>query len=165
MATLKGGDVPYSDMPFLPRVLRSVGPVGSESRPLRSAAVLLVVVAATFAVVPRFEAPFASPVHRLMSALVGFLWWEWYVVGLVVGIAVVAFYHGSAIEALALGFAGGAGVGINLGGIGINSEVPGLLFRLLWAAGLGAAFGVSLGGVGYLLGAGVRRAVGTRDGE
>ncbi len=143
-------------MTFLSGVFRSTGPDGEESGPLRSAAVLFVVAGATFAVVLRFEAPFASPVHRVLFSLVDFLWWEWYLVALV-GVAVAAFYRESPEEALALGFAGGAGVGINLGGIGITGEVPGLLFRVLWAAGLGVAFGVVVGGVGFLLGTGLRR--------
>ena len=120
------------------------------------AVLLFAVAGATFAVVPRFEAPFASPLHRILHAVVDLLWWEWYAVALV-GVAAVAAYGGNAREALALAFAGGAGVGINLGGIGIAGEVPGLLFRLLWAAGLGVAFGVVVGGAGFLLGTGLRR--------
>ena len=143
-------------MMFLSAVFSPFGSGDGQGRTLRSAVLLFVVTGVVFAVVPTFEAPFASPLHRVLSSLVGVLWWEYYVVAIVVGIAAFAFYRRSAAGALALGFAVGAGVGINLGGIGITGETPGVLFRLLWAAGLGVAFGVALGGVGFLLGTGLR---------
>lgn len=152
-------------MTFPPTVSSSRGPDDGEIRPLRRGVLLFVVAAAAFAVVPRFEAPFASPLHRLLHSLVGVLWWEWYVVALAGVAAASTFYRRSASEALALAFASGAGVGVNLGGIGVTGGVPGLLFRLLWAASLGVAFAVVLGGAGYLLGTGLRRVVDARDGN
>ena len=108
-----------------------------------------------------FEAPFASPIHRILHSVVHFLWWEYYVLVLVVGIAAFTLSHRSVGEAWTLAFAGGAGVGINLGGIGILGEILGVPVRLLWATGLGVGFGVVCGTAGFALGAGVRRAVAT----
>ncbi|WP_227374314.1 hypothetical protein [Haladaptatus halobius] len=60
-------------------------------------------------------------------------------------------------RAWTLAFAGAAGVGVNLGGIGLTGGPPSLVFWLLWAGGLGLAAALALDTVGFLIGAGLRR--------
>lgn len=122
-------------------------------RTLLAAVVLFVTSAAFFAIVPRFEPPFASPVHRLLHAANHVLWWEYYAVGLVVGIALLTVRRRSLQRAWLLAFAGGAGVGVNLGGIALTGGSPGLVFILLWAGVLGIVTALLFGTVGFLLGA------------
>lgn len=135
--------------------------VGSPSDERRRTALLAVALfvasAAVFATVPRFEPPFASSVHRLLHSANRALWWEYYAVGLVAGIALLTARRRSPRRSWLFAFAGGAGVGVNLGGIGLTGNPPDFVFRLLWAGGLGTAAALVLGTVGFALGAGLRR--------
>ena len=126
-------------------------------RTLLLALALFVSSTVVFATVPRFEPPFASPLHRSLHSLDRILWWELYAVGLIVAIALGTINEWSVRDAWMLGFAGGAGVGINLGGVGLTGGVPGLPFRMLWAIGLGLATAAIIGTGGYSLGVGLRR--------
>lgn len=118
---------------------------------------LFVSSVALFATVPQFEAPFASALHELLHSINHILWWEVYAVALITGIALVTVRQRSLLEAWILAFAGGAGVGVNLGGIGLTGGVPSLLFRVLWAIGIGLATALIIGTIGYVLGIGLLR--------
>lgn len=128
-----------------------------RSRTLLLALALFVCSTAVFATVPRFEPPFASPLHQLLHSLNHILWWECYAVGLIAGIAHVTISQQSLLDAWSLGFASGAGVGINLGGIGLSGGVPSLQFRILWAIGIGLATAIVIGTAGYVLGVSLRQ--------
>ena len=52
-------------------------------------------------------------------------------------------------------FGVGFGIGVNLGGIGINSEIPGIAFRLGWALVVGTALVTVLWLPSYLVGRGL----------
>lgn len=135
-----------------------IGPRGENlSRTLFAAVALFVSTAAVLAIVSRFMAPFASPLHEILYLIHRALWWEGYTLGLVAGIALITVRQQSLLSAWILAFAGGAGVGINLGGIGLNSGMPSLLFRVLWTVGLGLATALVIGTAGYLIGQGISR--------
>lgn len=132
------------------------GLLGDRNRPT------VVVTLATFlataallATAPRFDDPFASPVHRVVHQLTMALWWEGLFLVLLAGAAVNAARGGSLSRTVLVVFAVGAGVGVNLGGIGINEGVPGLLFRLAWAVVVGSVLALLVGGSGFVLGRGV----------
>lgn len=111
--------------------------------------------AALLATAPRFDDPFASPVHRVTHQLTMALWWEGLFLVLLTGAAVNAARGGPLSRTALMVFAVGAGVGVNLGGIGINEGVPGLLFRLAWAVVVGSVLALLVGGSGFVLGRGV----------
>ena len=129
----------------------------SLSRILLFAVALFVSSATVLAIVPQFEPPFASPVHQILHGINHALWWEFYALGLVASIALVTVHEQSLLSAWILAFAGGAGVGINLGVIGLLGGTPNLLFRLLWMVGLGVVTALIFGTVGYLIGTGIRK--------
>lgn len=133
------------------------------SRTLLLALVLFVSSATVLAIVPQFEPPFASSLHEGLHSINHVLWWEGYMLGLVAGIVLVTIRQQSLLNAWILAFAGGAGVGINLGGIGLTGGVPSLLFRILWMIGLGLAAALVFGTTGYLLGIGIQRVISTRN--
>lgn len=124
-------------------------------RTLLLGVVLFGVSTAFFATVPRLETPFATSIHRLLYEVSLVLWWEGYALVVVGAVAVASALRRGAGRALALTFAGAAGVGANLGGVGLTSE-PTLPFRIGWTIALALAVTVIFGGTGYLLGIGAR---------
>jgi hypothetical protein len=118
---------------------------------------LFVCSAALFATIPRFSSPFATPIHKFLYTVVTFLWWEYLALGLIAGSALLAVYDQGLRREWVFVFACGAGVGINLGGIGITGDMPGLLFRVLWAGLIGFVTAAILGTLGGLLGFTLRR--------
>lgn len=76
-----------------------------------------------------------------------YLWWHGYLAMLVIATTSIAIYTGSIGRPLGLCYGCGAGLGLNLGGIGIMGGPPSLFFRLGWALVLGGAIAVIVGGV------------------
>jgi len=158
MLGLKSDDtnIPYMVFPPVPSLLGG-SKQDERKQMLILALALFVSSGALFATVPQFEAPFASALHELLHSIDRILWWEGYAVGLITGIALVTVRQRSLLGAWILAFAGGAGVGVNLGGIGLSGGVPSLQFRVLWAIGIGLATALIIGTGGYVLGIGLVR--------
>jgi hypothetical protein len=136
---------------------RSAKP-GSRARRVKTlllAVVVFAVSAAFFGTVSRLEPPITSPVLELLNELSLALWWEWYAVGAVVAVASVTANGRDVGRVLVLVAAGAAGLGINLGGVGLTGA-PTLRLRLGWAVALVILVTTILGGAGYALGRTVR---------
>ncbi len=80
-----------------------------------------------------------------------YLWWHGYLAMLVITATGATLYTESIGRPLGLCYGCGAGLGLNLGGIGITAGPPSLLFRLGWAVVLGGAIAVIVGGVSATL--------------
>ncbi len=109
---------------------------------------------AFFAVITVLESPYGPVVSAVREAHSA-LWWQGYTVLLVtlsVGLAVACQ---KPTRSAALVFGAGFGVGVNLGGIGISGEIPGLAFRLRWGLVVGTAIVVVVWLPSHLLGRGL----------
>jgi hypothetical protein len=82
---------------------------------------------------------------------------EYFGVGLIVASIALAFRDQGLKRAWIFVFAFAAGFGIHLVGMGINGEMPGLPFRILWAGVAGAVTAAVLGTVGGVIGLGLQR--------
>lgn len=101
--------------------------------------------------VPRFELPFASPVHQALHGVTMALWWEWLALIGAVAVAVAAFREQAVVRNLALVAAVSAGFGVHLGGLGITGE-PTIWLRVQWSLVVPFAVTLVLGGAGYFVG-------------
>lgn len=142
----------------------STPPVPDSERgrdvPCRAVAVGLAVflgTAALLATAPRFASPFASPLHGALHGVTMALWWEGLFLVLLAGAAVNAARGGPLSRTVLIVFAVGAGVGVNLGGIGINEGLPGIPFRVAWAVVVGGVLALVVGAGGHALGRGLTR--------
>ena len=127
--------------------------------PLGVGAFTAIATGAFFAVVPRLDSPY-GPIIGVVAEADAFLWWEWYaalLVALSVGLAV---RRRKPARSAALVFGAGVGIGVNLGGIGINGEIPGIAFRLGWALAVGTALVAVLWLPGHLVGRGLTGTLG-----
>lgn len=128
-----------------------------EVRDLALAVVAFLGTAALLATAPRFESPFASPLHGVLHGVTMALWWEGLVLALLVVIVVDAARGGSVSRGVLVAFAVGAGVGVNLGGFAALGETPGLPFRVAWAVVVGGVLALVVGAGGHALGRGLTR--------
>lgn len=119
-------------------------------------AVFALLVFTSFALYSRFIGEFKEvrnyPVLESVWSAHAVLWWELWVVIIVALVALYSYRTRNILSAWLLTFAWGAGLGVNLGGIGITGSMPGLGFRLLWATGLGLVSAVTMGSAAYILG-------------
>lgn len=119
--------------------------------------VLFIVVALYFYISPATGNQVNTPVSEYLYIVHQFLWWEGYLIILIIAATSVAAYTESMVRTIGLCFACGAGVGIHLGGVGIGSGPPDLLFRLAWTLLLGGVTALAIGGLSFLLGSSLRK--------
>lgn len=102
---------------------------------------------------------FAAVKELTFLSVLSFLWWEGFALMLGGLIVIQAYSSGGLLLSWGLAFAGVAGTMLNYGGIGLTSGPPSLgrLLELTVIGGLAGA--ATLGTMGFLLGAGLRRLV------
>jgi peptidoglycan/LPS O-acetylase OafA/YrhL len=98
------------------------------------------------------SAGFLAGVKRADWTVFLFLRLEYLAIGLLAGCAVLAAHDHNLRRVWLFTFALAAGFGIHLVGMGITGEMPGILFRVVWASIVGLATAAIFGTLGGLLG-------------